>query len=248
MSSQTAPAAENTTSQVPEQILEMVQQGKQALEAGALEQALERFEAVVANFPERPEGYNNLGALYTSLSCFDKAEDCFGKVLELLPGNCNVHYNRGIVRIRLQKFDEAIADFNVVLATTPEDADCWNNLGVATFLKGDYATARGHFQQALQICPDFPNAVLNMCDTEVADGKAGAAIELCRQHLERFPEREIRRKMVQLMVDDGLTRLARARETAEAQLNEDPGDTETRKQLGRVIRACEALAEEPPAV
>jgi Tfp pilus assembly protein PilF len=183
----------------PADIVTLVQAGKQALEAGDLESALARFESVVAQFPERPEGFNNLGALYTALGQFEQAEACFSKVLEVLPANDNVRYNRGVVRIRLREFASARADFEAVLNTNPHDADCWNNLGVAAFLQQDFATARDHFLRALELAPDFPNAVLNLADADLAEGERAQAIARCEDYLEHFTAAEVQEKLLDLL-------------------------------------------------
>lgn len=230
-----------------QEILALVQEGKDALDRGDLTNALRSFESVVARFPERPEGYNNLGALYTSLGQFEKAETCFNQVLNLLPGNCNVHYNRGIVRIRLQRYCDAIADFDQVLTGCPEDADCWNNLGVATFLKGDYSTARGQFQRALELVPNYPNALLNLCDTEIADGKHEAARTVCEGFLSQHADADVRRKLLDLMDEEIQQLLGLACKTAEDLLRQEANDTGTRVRLGCLLKARETLAPPAPA-
>jgi Flp pilus assembly protein TadD len=243
MATNTAPqSAGPATTGVPRDILDLVKEGKAALERGDLEQALASFEKVVDEYPARAEGHNNLGALYTSLGQYEKAEACFGKVVDLLPENDNVRYNRGIVRIRLQRWQAAIEDFNTVLASQPDDADCWNNLGVATFLAGDHETSRAHFERALELMPDFPNALLNLCDAETASGRTGHAVELCRRFLAERDDPEVVRKQLELIAA-GMRELAEEGcEIAEGILREDAGDTETRLLLGRLLEAREALA------
>jgi len=208
MTTQAAPSMNDLDQMPPPDIVTMVQAGKQALEAGDLDTALVKFEEVVAQFPERPEGFNNLGALYTALGQFKQAEACFSRVLAVLPENDNVRYNRGVVRIRLRDFSAAIADFEVVLATNPHDADCWNNLGVAVFLQQDFGNAREHFQRALELAPDFPNAVLNLADADLADGNRAAAIARCEEYLENFTDDEVQVKLLDLLETEIRERLA----------------------------------------
>jgi tetratricopeptide (TPR) repeat protein len=240
------PASASTTATVPDAatqaILVHVQEGKAALAHGDLDGALRQFELVVERFPQRPEGHNNLGSLYAALGRYDRAEQCFSSVLELLPGNVNVSYNRGVVRIRLQDFDGALADLGAVLSVFPEDADCWNNLGVASFLKGDYAEARGHFRHALELVPNYPNALLNLCDTETAAGRPEGAIAACEDYLLHYGDTEVRRKLLELLADSCRNLLSRACAMAEQVLRESPEDTQTRVQLGQLIQAQENLA------
>ena len=75
----------NSATLSQEELTRMVQEGSEALGQGDLRAALETFEKVIDAFPDRPEGHNNLGALYSSLGEFAKAEACFTRVLDLLP-------------------------------------------------------------------------------------------------------------------------------------------------------------------
>jgi Flp pilus assembly protein TadD len=245
MNVQTAPEVLSPESVPAKEIEKLVQEGKRLLENGDLDTALELFEKVVAQYPERPEGYNNLGALFTSLGRFAKAEDCFGQILSILPDNCNVHYNRGIVRIRLQKFDDAIADFNVALAVQPDDADCWNNLGVATFLKQDFSDARTHFQKALELVPDFPNALLNLSDTELATGNRESAVAVCEDYLAQYTSHEVRQKLLELLVTATQEHIARACATAVNLLASDAEDEQTQCCHTCLTQAAAILAEVP---
>ncbi|MFH1844504.1 MAG: tetratricopeptide repeat protein [bacterium] len=227
-----------------QEILALVQAGKDLLSQGDLNGALNRFEAVVNQFPERPEGHNNLGALYTSLGQFAKAERCFSQVLQLLPDNTNVRYNRGVVLIRLQRYADAIIDFEIVLKSAPEDADCWNNLGVATFLKGDYASARLHFQRALDLVPNYPNAILNLCDTEVAAGNRSRAIAACEEYLRNYTDLDINQKMLEMMFDESHDLLTRACRAAEAIPQPESLDASLREHIGQLQVARKALQQQ----
>jgi tetratricopeptide (TPR) repeat protein len=238
----TAPDLQSSPTEAPPtEILTLVRQGKDALEKGDLDLALTRFEEVVVRFPERPEGHNNLGALYTSLGRFDKAESCFDRVLETLPGNPNVLYNRGIVRIRLKKFDEAIEDFKQVLAASAEDADSWNNLGVATFMKGDPDSSRPYFQKALELVPNFPNALLNLCDAEASLGSRALGISRCQQFLSQFRNPEVQGKLLELSITESTELIGQACTVAESLLVENPADDNIRQQLDRLNRARVSL-------
>jgi len=230
-----------------QQILALVQEGKDLLAQGDLNGALNRFEAVVDQFPERPEGHNNLGSLYTSLGQFAKAERCFTQVLQLLPGNTNVFYNRGVVLIRLQRYADAINDFEMVLKSAPEDADCWNNLGVATFLKGDYTSARLHFQRALDLVPNYPNAILNLCDTEVADGNRSRAIDACEAYLTNYTDPDINQKMLEMMFEESQDLLARACKAAQAISQSESLDASLRERIQQLQTAREALQQKSVA-
>ncbi len=72
----------------------LTEQGKQA-EATAV------FTQLTQDFPELPEPYNNLAALYASQSQFDKARAALEMAIKLNPGYATAHENLGDVYARL---------------------------------------------------------------------------------------------------------------------------------------------------
>ncbi len=229
-----------------EDLAGMVQAGAQALRDGDIPGCLILFEKVIAAFPDRPEGHNNLGALYTSLGEFARAEACFDRVLELIPGNANVLYNRGLVRARQEKFDSARLDFEAVLALNPLDPDAHNNLGVAAYVRGGIEEARTHFTAALATHRTHPNAAINLCDLEAAAGDIPAAVATCRAFLQRSEHPEIRRKLVDVATAGAVEHLDLAIGVLESLVQKEQDDRKLRQTLGRLITARSALHGNTP--
>jgi len=219
-----------------------VEEGKQALSSGDLETALKVFEQVVQRFPERPEGHNNLGALFAALGEYERAENCFDQVLKILPDQPNVLYNRGIVRSRRQEHAAAAADFERVAQLTPEDGDAWNNLGVSIFLQEKPGEARAHFERALQEKPNDVSALLNLCDAQSCLGERDVAIKAARNFLARNPDSEVRLKLLEMLADRCRGVLTEAAREAERLLADNDTDAETRALLGRLLQARASLA------
>lgn len=224
----------------------LVAAGTDCLNSGDLRGALANFEAVVNAFPDRPEGHNNLGALYTSLSEHAKAEACFSRVAAILPENPSIYYNRGMARSSQQKFDGARADFLKVLEYDPCDADCLNNLGVMEFLQGRFKDARERFQQALAIKPAYERALLNLCDVETACGHQPQAVALCEEYLQSYSSQEVRRMLMDLLASGCRAALDKAGRTAETILATASDDPAISRHLGRINQA-KALLEESAA-
>ncbi len=233
-----------TTPQQPADAQDMatlVKIGTQALENGDLMAALDTFEKVVTAYPDRPEGHNNLGAMYSSLGELDKAESCFDHVLAVLPNNPDVHYNRGVMRSRQEKFDTAREDFLVVLKTNPKDADTLNNLGVMDFMQGHLVSARKYLKKSLKAKPGYTNALLNLIDVEQSSGNSAKAVALCEQHLEKNNDIEIRRKLLELLSSGCRDALDKASRVAETLIGGGDEKNTTRMELGRLIQARTAL-------
>jgi len=215
----------------------MIKSGTQALGEGDLRSALEVFEQVISAFPDQPEGHNNLGALYTSLGEFAKAEACFDRVHDLLPHNANILYNRGVVRSRQEKFDGAREDFEGALKACPEDSDLHNNLGVVAHLQGRLKQAKKHFRKATKIDPMNTNVLLNLCDVEIAEGNQAAAVMLCETFLEKKNDMDVRRHLFDLLSSGCRQALEKASQAAELLLVKDTGNQKARMELGKLIQA-----------
>ncbi len=241
MPSETMPSPPSQTRKEDAELPALVKKGTAALESGDLDAALESFQSVIRHFPDRPEGHNNLGALYASLGRHAEAEACFDRVLELLPDNPNVHYNRGLMRAKQEKLAAAVLDFEVTMAHNPADPDVHNNLGVTAFMAGDAARARTHFQAALDSRPDHVGALLNLCDLDEAAGDTAAALQRCRDHLALHNDFTVRRKVMGLLLNRGLKDLAGAAEEARALLAVNPEDQEARQELERLERGLPLL-------
>ena len=72
----------------------LTEQGKQA-------DAIVVFTALTQDFPELPEPYNNLAALYAAQSQFDKARAALEMAIKLNPNYATAHENLGDVYARL---------------------------------------------------------------------------------------------------------------------------------------------------
>ncbi len=227
-------------------LADLVQAGTTALNDGDLRSALDKFEEVVAAFPDRPEGHNNLGALYSSIGDFDKAETCFDQVLEILPDNANIHYNRGVVRSRQENFDGARADFTIVLESHPNDADTLNNIGVANYMQGHLELAREFFARALAAKPDYVNALLNNVDLECTAGNPTRGVEMCEAFLAKHSSIEVRRKHLDLLSTGCRETLQKASRVAESILVVERQNNSVRAELGRITRAQAIWAEPDP--
>jgi len=212
----------------------LVAQGTSALHEGNLEEALGHFQSVVSRFPDRPEGHNNLGALYAALGRTAEAEACFNHVLGLLPNNPNVHFNRGLMRAKQENFAAATLDFETALHHQPNDPEILMNLGVTAYLTGAVDRARSHLDSALALAPDHVGALLNLCDLEEAAGDSGRAIDLCQDSLTHANEYRIRRRLLGLLLNRSAVDLSTARDQALALLAVDPGDEEVKQELQRI--------------
>lgn len=231
--------ATKTTLQPPaREMSTLVKAGTKALEDGDLITALSHFEDVVQKYPDRPEGHNNLGALYNALGENDKAETCFSRVIDMLADKPELRYNRGVVRSRLGKFDAARADFQSVLDAKPRDTETLNNLGVMDFMQGRLVDASARFRACLEIRPDYTNALLNLIDAEQALGNGPTAVQLCEDFLKKQNDLEVRRKLLELLSSGCREALDKASQVAETLVKND--DTAASRQKWNKLRNAQS--------
>ncbi len=228
----------------PSEMIALVKSGQDAIAAGDLESALDCFEQVTVQFPESPEGHNNLGAFHAAVGNFAQAATSFARVADMLPENPNVRFNLGIARVHLGQADAAISEFITVLALTPDDPEVLNNLGVAHYLAGNLDAARESVTHALALQANYPNAVMNLCDIEVHAGRIDVAIGLCEGYLEHFEDAAVRGHRLVLLDQRVQSALAAAIPVAEAAVQSDDQDLAARRRLERLLDARQALTAE----
>lgn len=203
----------------------LVKIAQDALAAGDLDTALAAFANAVEHHPDQPESHNNLGAFYMGTGQFAAAESCFRRAAEILPENANLWFNLGLTHMRLDQPDRALVDFATVLAETPDDPEAHNNLAVAQFLTGDAAGAEASLICAVTLRPNFPNAVLNLCDIDVARADTATAIARCEEYLAHFQDSGVVRRLVALL-----------------ESHTTAAEDDIRSRLGRLLEARQAMA------
>lgn len=70
-------------------------------ETGRSSEAERLLQGLTADFPELPEPYNNLAALYAAVGEFEKARTALAETLRLNPSSAAAHENLGDVYARL---------------------------------------------------------------------------------------------------------------------------------------------------
>ena len=76
---------------------------------GKYDEAIVKFNAVIAEIPKCSDCYNNLGAIYSRKQEWDKAEEAFKKGIDLAPDNVEAYNGLATVYNAQKKFKEAQA-------------------------------------------------------------------------------------------------------------------------------------------
>ena len=80
-----------------------------------LREMLERLNADIAANPDDTNAFSARGLLHMELGDERRAEEDFGRVVDLSPGNAEAHNYRGLARARLGEHRLAIVDYDSAL-------------------------------------------------------------------------------------------------------------------------------------
>ena len=108
-----------------------------------------------------------------ALELAQKTQAYLDRVLPLYPQDPYLKVTRGylfkneaMALIRLGRYDEAELALNegghifrTMISEWPEDASAWNGLGSVEAVRGNYEQALGYVDRALEITPDYPDAL-----------------------------------------------------------------------------------------
>lgn len=135
--------------------LAMAQQGMFA-EAGRL------LAEICKDDPRDLDALQTLGRIHGRLGEFAEAEDCFRKVLNIVPDAVEVHCLLGNALQSRKDYDKAEAAFSKALALRPDHAEAWFGMGSVCQLRGLYSQAAEHYRKAISFKTDYVDAYGNL--------------------------------------------------------------------------------------
>jgi Flp pilus assembly protein TadD len=143
----------------------LLQRGKDRLEAGDYAEAVQRFEKALELEPDNVETLNKLGLAQYKLVQLEQAIETYTKALAIEPDNVDVMSNLGAAYYRFGQLDNAIEIYNRAMAIAPDDAGIRSNLAAAYFQKyepdgpTDYLDmALEQYNKAVELQPDLAEA------------------------------------------------------------------------------------------
>ncbi len=157
-----------------------------ALDSGELQEAIERYSALVERQPNFAQAYYKRGNAYNRLGRWSEALADYDRAVTLDPAYANAFCNRGSVLERLGRRDEALASYDRALALNPKDAFAYyNRAGVLRVLKR-FDEAIASYDQAIALNGGGFEAYINrgllqyeLSLHEQAAESFGKGLELC---------------------------------------------------------------------
>jgi spermidine synthase len=129
---------------------------------GAQEEAARLLGEALQGNPHSATALRMSGEMLTESGKLEDALRLFRRAEALQPGDLHVRRGLGYLLHHQGSLKEAMKYYRLVLAQWREDAGTHNNLGAALAASGDPDAARGHFERALQLRPDYADAIGNL--------------------------------------------------------------------------------------
>jgi len=131
--------------------------------AVANDKRIQLLERALAFNPDSYPVNSKLADEYKRKGLTEEAIKYYEKALWLDSDVAEIHYHLGGLYQEKEQYNEAVEHFSryINLDDTP-GADVYNNLGSLFYVQGDIERAVEHYQRALEIHPNFPDALYNM--------------------------------------------------------------------------------------
>ena len=166
-----------------------MQLGSAYLQQGNLPIAKEKLERAAAQSPRDPQVRGLLALLYSRMGEDARAEDSFREALRFAPADPDLLNNYAVFLCSHGRADEGVKRFEQSAANplyrTPWAA--YANAGVC--LRGAKRTAEAgaRFERALQVRPDYAEALVQLADLDLSEGRSDRALSRVQGFLGRNP-------------------------------------------------------------
>uniref|UniRef100_A0A8C7Y041 dolichyl-phosphate-mannose--protein mannosyltransferase n=1 Tax=Oryzias sinensis TaxID=183150 RepID=A0A8C7Y041_9TELE len=125
------------------------------------------------------ECYRLLSAIYSKRGNHTEAVQALDRALQQNPADLTVraelHFSRGNQLREMQQLDEALESYKLAVELKPDQSQAWMNMGGIQHIKGDYATARTYYQQALLLNPTSKLLKENLAKLDRLEKKTSGA-------------------------------------------------------------------------
>ena len=174
---------------------------------GELEEALKRYQEIVAKTQDNPYYYMGIGQLYVRLRKYNEAEDAFRKGLEINPDLNELRVGLGYAYLYDKDLENARKWLVKALKEEPKDPEGLAGFGRVNALEGDYEKAEELFQEALSVEPNNLSALSFYGDLLMKEKRYTEAQDVFARLWQKTPQVWVRRAW-QDAVDGPVTDLA----------------------------------------
>lgn len=157
-----------------------VLRGERLLAGGEVEGATKVFEDWLAQHPDDPRAWLDLGLARESAGRAGGAEEAYRRASELDPGFAEAFNNLGVILRERGKLEEAIPALERAVALDPALAAARFNLALAYEERGDIEAAEAQYREAIARLPRDPVPRINLAMMLIDAGRRDEAAELLR--------------------------------------------------------------------
>ena len=131
-----------------EEFLRYFKKGRQELDNGNLEAAVQSLEKAYKLSPESEGVENLLGMLYFRMENYKKAESIYKKLVGHNPYIFTLRANLGLIYFKEKKYFDSVRELNEAVKLKPDYSKAHNYLGLVYAELGKYKSAREEFLRA----------------------------------------------------------------------------------------------------
>jgi tetratricopeptide (TPR) repeat protein len=124
-------------------------------------EALELFDAVLAEDKSDVNAWHNRGVSLHNLGRYKEAIASYDRAISIKPDDHETWHNRSISLRKLGRYEEAIASYDRAISIKPDKHEAWHNKGIAYFKWGKYVESIDCYNQAIAIKPDRYDSLHN---------------------------------------------------------------------------------------
>ncbi len=158
-----------------------------AIRLGQDDLAESYLRTAIAQHPQQPDAYSNLGNLHRNRGQTAAAEAAYRRAIELHPQHPDALTNLGVTLLNAGRIDEAASFCRRATECAPTHANAWNNLAAVLLEQRDYVAAEHAASQAISANPRLLDALSNLAAALKNQGRFADARAACQRALALDP-------------------------------------------------------------
>ena len=158
------------------------------LEAGQIDEALEKFQKALEINPSYGEAHSNLGLALFQEGRLDEAIAHYQKALAMNPKSFVTHCDLGNAFLQKGRVNDAIVQYENALKIKPSYGEAHSNLGLAFLQQGQVDEAFVQYEKALEIDRKSFTAHYNLGVVLIQKGQLDEAIRQFQETLRLKPD------------------------------------------------------------
>ncbi len=146
----------------PQSALARFNLGAEYLKQKRWGEALKEYERAVAIRPSYPEAHFNIGNILSAQGRRESAVEAYRSALRQRSDYADAYVNLGVTLYELGRPEQGFEALQMAVLHNPRNAVAHNNLANAYTLRGRWDEAVRHYEEALSLQPDYPEARMNL--------------------------------------------------------------------------------------